>query len=292
MVLRGQAAGGGISNQDYDELPAEVKQQVIAFDRTITVPRQLVSVRPGLDSDLVSNIRDLLIGLEQTDLERHQTPDLSPILQEIADRPGWQGSIVILVTPSTLNTGPRTAVSYDGSPGRAPLLHIEYTATSTTDPSAPTVVFEVRVDSSVDDAEDIADGSVDINSTDLDLMKDKGKVQSHVGIKWTSIQLPRGATIESAYIEFTTDEKGSKAADVRFYGEATDDAQPFTASTGDISSRTKTNEYVDWNDISVWNTVEEQEILDKLKTKKFDVLPPDSKAPLGELKELMRMVSQ
>ena len=67
LVLSGQVAGGGISNQDYEGLPVELQQQLIALDRTITVPRQLVSIRPGLDPELVNQIRDLLIGLERTE---------------------------------------------------------------------------------------------------------------------------------------------------------------------------------------------------------------------------------
>jgi len=53
-----------------------------------------------------------------------QTPDLAPILQEIADRPGWQSgnSLALLLSGS----GKRTAESYDGDPSGAALLHIEY----------------------------------------------------------------------------------------------------------------------------------------------------------------------
>ena len=66
MVLQGRVAGGGVSNQDYEELPAELKQQVAACDRTVTVPRNLVSVRPGLDRGLAGKVRELLIGLDET----------------------------------------------------------------------------------------------------------------------------------------------------------------------------------------------------------------------------------
>ena len=59
MVLRGVVAGGGLSNQDYEELPQELKDQFIAFDRTVTVPRQLVSVRAGLPPFLISKVREL-----------------------------------------------------------------------------------------------------------------------------------------------------------------------------------------------------------------------------------------
>ena len=66
VLLQGQVAGGGVSNQDYENLPAELKQQVVAFDRTVAVPRQLVSVRPGLDRVLAGKVRELVIGLDET----------------------------------------------------------------------------------------------------------------------------------------------------------------------------------------------------------------------------------
>lgn len=49
LVLEGRVAGGGVSNGDYEELPSELKGQIMAFDKTIAVPRQLVSIRTGLD---------------------------------------------------------------------------------------------------------------------------------------------------------------------------------------------------------------------------------------------------
>ena len=67
LVRRGQAAGGGISNQDYDELPLELKEELMAFDQTVAVPRQLVSVSVSLDSELVGQIQELLNGLHQTE---------------------------------------------------------------------------------------------------------------------------------------------------------------------------------------------------------------------------------
>lgn len=54
-----------------------------------------------------------------------RTPDLSQILQEIVNRPGWAGgnSLALLITGS----GKRTAEAYDGDPSGAPNLHVEYT---------------------------------------------------------------------------------------------------------------------------------------------------------------------
>ncbi|UJS17547.1 MAG: hypothetical protein L3J17_00415 [Candidatus Jettenia sp.] len=53
-----------------------------------------------------------------------QTPDISSIIQEIMDRPGWSSgnSVVVIFT----GTGKRVAEAYDGNQAEAPLLHIEY----------------------------------------------------------------------------------------------------------------------------------------------------------------------
>jgi VCBS repeat-containing protein len=63
-----------------------------------------------------------------------RTPDLSQIIQEIVDRPGWASgnAMAIIVT----GTGERTAESYNGSPSSAPLLHIEFDANPNTPPVA------------------------------------------------------------------------------------------------------------------------------------------------------------
>jgi predicted outer membrane repeat protein len=51
-----------------------------------------------------------------------QTPDLSPVIQEVIDQPGWQSgnALAIIIT----GTGERTAESYEG--GYAPVLHVTY----------------------------------------------------------------------------------------------------------------------------------------------------------------------
>jgi hypothetical protein len=56
--------------------------------------------------------------------ETHQTPDISPIIQEITSRPSWvtDNAIAIFVSGS----GQRTAEAYDGSSQLAAQLHIEY----------------------------------------------------------------------------------------------------------------------------------------------------------------------
>src|SRR5262249_46631082 len=72
-----------------------------------------------------------------------QTPDLSAILTEIFARPGWASgqSLAIILT----GTGRRVAVSYDGSPAGAPVLHLTYGGSipvAVGDPPAPPLSLE------------------------------------------------------------------------------------------------------------------------------------------------------
>ena len=53
-----------------------------------------------------------------------RTPDLTTVIQEIADRPGWQSGQAMAFIIS--GSGNRVAVSYDGDAENAPLLHVEF----------------------------------------------------------------------------------------------------------------------------------------------------------------------
>jgi hypothetical protein len=55
-----------------------------------------------------------------------RTPDLSAVIQEIVDRPGWNSgnAIAVLITGS----GQRHASAHDHDPALAPVLHVEYAA--------------------------------------------------------------------------------------------------------------------------------------------------------------------
>ncbi|MFQ6026833.1 MAG: phosphate/phosphite/phosphonate ABC transporter substrate-binding protein [Dehalococcoidia bacterium] len=95
-LLQGRVSGGGVSNLDYQLLPEELKQRIVAIDQTIEVPRQLVSVRPGLPPDLATRISELLTNLDQTEKGRQLLsslkktrkfdllpPESRPILDEL-----------------------------------------------------------------------------------------------------------------------------------------------------------------------------------------------------------------
>ena len=102
-----------------------------------------------------------------------------------------------------------------------------------------------------DDAEERLDtNAVNIGSTDLEITYDTAN--QHVGMRFQLVNVPRGATIQSAILEFTCDEASSGTGLVRIYGQAIDNAPTFSTSTGNISSRALTSNSVSWTFNEAW----------------------------------------
>lgn len=56
-----------------------------------------------------------------------QTPDISSIIQEIVERPGWSiGNALVVIITGTDTSNLVNAASYDGDATNAPFLHVEY----------------------------------------------------------------------------------------------------------------------------------------------------------------------
>jgi hypothetical protein len=168
-----------------------------------------------------------------------RTPDLSAVLQEIVDRPGWKGdqSVVLIVQ----GTGARVAESFDGDAAAAPLLHVEYRHESLS-------TIEVRVGSGLDDAEEARSGAVYLDSSDVELVYDsyESAGDQTVGLRFPTPGIPAGAVIHTAYVQFQADETDSVPTSLAIHGEASDDAAPFSASARDISSRPTTSASISW----------------------------------------------
>ena len=77
-----------------------------------------------------------------------QTPDISAVIQEIVDRPGWStgNSLALIIT----GTGENTAESFDGEADAAALLHVDFTP-------APVAVDNLALNPSLEDDEVILD---------------------------------------------------------------------------------------------------------------------------------------
>ena len=112
-----------------------------------------------------------------------------------------------------------------------------------------------QVGASADDAEEDPAGAVSLTSSDLELILE-GTTPQVVGMRFPGVTIPKGATIQSAKIQFTVDEVTSGATSLTFRGQAIDNAPTFTTATANISSRTKTSASASWSP-PAWSVVGE-----------------------------------
>ncbi|TIP15271.1 MAG: hypothetical protein E5X66_30705, partial [Mesorhizobium sp.] len=91
-------------------------------------------------------------------------------------------------------------------------------------------VFETRIATAGDDVEEKGSGSISTNINDLELGFDSSTRQT-VGLRFTGIDIPQGAIITSAYIQFQTNEVKTGAASLLIKGQDTDDASAFTSTS-------------------------------------------------------------
>jgi len=103
--------------------------------------------------------------------------------------------------------------------------------------------------SSMDSAEEYMSGIVNNGSSDLELTFDTGTTGNQViGLRFSNLGIPQGATIQKAYVQFVADETDvSQASNLTLWGEATPDAPAFVATQFNISQRSKTNNSVNWS---------------------------------------------
>ena len=104
---------------------------------------------------------------------------------------------------------------------------------------------EVRPAASTDDAEEFSTGSEYLNSTDLELIHDS--YDQTVGIRWTNLAIPAGATITAAYVQFASKESRSEVTSLVFAGQAADNAATFSSTKFSLSSRPRTAATVGWS---------------------------------------------
>lgn len=103
-----------------------------------------------------------------------------------------------------------------------------------------------QVSASADDAENRADGTVSLTSPDLELGEKAGRAQ-RVGVRFGGVELPRGAEITRAYVQFTADETHSASTRVVIRANAVDDAGAFRSTRNNLANRATTSTRVVWN---------------------------------------------
>ncbi len=105
--------------------------------------------------------------------------------------------------------------------------------------------LDVRITTGNDDVEEDASRWVYLDSTDLELVQD-ASIQK-IGLRFTGISIPQNATITNAYIRFKVDEISSGVVNLKIQGEATFNALAFNNTTGNVSSRPATTNFINWS---------------------------------------------
>jgi len=108
------------------------------------------------------------------------------------------------------------------------------------------IMVEVRVASSSDDAKEQIPDRMKLTSTDLEMANDQGRLQA-VGMRFTGVNIPQGATIQNAYIQFQSEDLTSDVATLTIHGESADNAATFTDVDANISSRVTTFASTPWS---------------------------------------------
>ncbi|MCP5081122.1 MAG: tandem-95 repeat protein [Alphaproteobacteria bacterium] len=179
--------------------------------------------------------------------------------------------ITALGAPSNgqINVNADGSITYTPNAGFAGLDTFTYTITDTgglsdtatvsvnVSPSSPgPVVVEQRIASSTDDVEEAASGTMYFDSSDLELVDDpdfNGTGQT-VGLRFADLDIPQGAVITTAYVQFQVDETDGGAVSLQIRGQAADNAGAFTATSGDLTSRATTSSSISWSP-DAWTTV-------------------------------------
>lgn len=181
-----------------------------------------------------------------------KTPNLASIVQQVVNRTGWASGNALSFIIS--GTGKRTAFAYEGSAASAPMLVIEYGAAGST-PTTTTATVTSRISAGANDVEETQAGGMYSTSSDLELVNDGATNGNQtLGLRFTALNIPKGATITGAYLEFAVKEAGSTAANLMIQGENADNSAAFTTLAKNISSRVRTTASVGWVP-PAWTTV-------------------------------------
>jgi len=212
-------------------------------------------------------------------------PDLEPpsVPQNLTATP-WSGSQIDLAwSPSTDDVALAGYVVYrDGVPagttaetsfsdiGLEPLTVYQY-AVSAIDAAGNEsepgdTVFAVTLQESYavslqvadgnDDAEEGEDGSIQLGSSDLELVEDTGAGTQTVGLRFDGVGVPQGAWVTAAWIEFEVDEVQAGPASLQLTAEDTGHAAAFSSTPFDITARLTVPQQVPWDDVPVWDAVD------------------------------------
>lgn len=204
--------------------------------------------------------------------EPYRSPDLSAVIQEVIDRPGWESgnAFTLFMTGqdqgASLLDNARDFESFeniedpdDGGDGlhhpeRVPKITIYYTAPSTSPLELSIIETHKDGDVSVsyDDGEYENDSIDKVDDDDLDMGWEGDDLNIMTAFtRFQNVTIPQGANIDSAFLHIYAHEDESDQAIVKVYAEAIDNSPMFSESEA-LDDRTWTTTYLDWDITEPW----------------------------------------
>ncbi|HKY31063.1 MAG TPA: galactose oxidase-like domain-containing protein [Candidatus Polarisedimenticolia bacterium] len=156
-------------------------------------------------------------------------------------------------TTASFSEPGRYVLELEASDGE--LLGTGAVAIEVLEPIPGLMTLDRAVAAGTDDAEQKnSSGSVSVTGGDLNLGIDSSA--QTVGIRFAGINIPRGATIYAAHLQFMADEVDTAAVSLTIRGQAADNPPGFTTTKSSISSRPRTSAGIAWSP-APWPTVGE-----------------------------------
>lgn len=114
----------------------------------------------------------------------------------------------------------------------------------------PVRTIELPIIDQDDDAEQLADGSLDWESDILAVEEADGP--HIIGLRYPDLDIPQGAEILSAHLRFLAESAASGPASMTIVGEAADFAAPFTELHAPLNARARTVATAQWSNVPEW----------------------------------------
>ncbi len=243
-------------------------------DFTVTVQDNGGVAAGGVDTSdpqgftiTVNPVNDAPVAMADTGVTLADTPVVVAVLANDNDIDGDPLELTVATSPdggeATVN--PDGTITYDPEAGFVGDDSFTYqicdpqpscdTAPVTITVTGNQFTFETRIASGSDDAEERPSGRVRLTSSDLEMVQDKSNTQT-IGLRWTGIPVPQGATITNAWVQFQADETDDVSTTLLIAADAADNSNPFANTSGNITGRDTTTATVSWNP-PPWSTVGE-----------------------------------
>lgn len=206
---------------------------------------------------------------------------LRPVISSFTPLSGLPGAIITITGINFSTNFNNNAISFNGQPaevvsatatsivvlvpadastGTIELEVFGETTTSANDftfIAPPEVTLEILISDENDDVEQsIETGTMELASSDLELAEydttgtpDLG-VQI-IGLRFNTIEIPAGAMILEASVQFTADDDGTDEAQLLIFGENVGNAAPYEDVAFNVSNRVLTSQSAFW-DIPAW----------------------------------------